>query len=373
MRYVHIHGILNQSEFSAKQRGNIMKSKRLMAMLMAAAAAAALSGCGTLISPDEAEESVQVFAMDTVMICSTYGENSSDAAFASEDEIYRLEALLSRTREDSAVSRINSGDAGAADEEVRALIEKAMEYSQATGGAFDITLAPVSSAWGFTEDAYRVPSQAELDELLTHVGMEHVHLTADGVELDAGTQIDLGAIAKGYASDVVADLYEKWDIPRGLARLGGNIYAKGTRPDGGLWRVGVQDPANPEDSNALVGVLELSDAFAVTSGGYQRYFEDNGKTYHHIIDPATGYPAESGLTSVTVVSDRASGGGTMCDAFSTALFVMGEEKALDFWRTGGYDFDLVLVTQDGRVLVTEGIADAFTLDEGSGYTCETVS
>ena len=350
-----------------------MKSKRLMAMLMAAAAAAALSGCGTLISPDEAEESVQVFAMDTVMICSTYGENSSDAAFASEDEIYRLEALLSRTREDSAVSRINSGDAGAADEEVRALIEKAMEYSQATGGAFDITLAPVSSAWGFTEDAYRVPSQAELDELLAHVGMEHVHLTADGVELDAGTQIDLGAIAKGYASDVVADLYEKWDIPRGLARLGGNIYAKGTRPDGGLWRVGVQDPANPEDSNALVGVLELSDAFAVTSGGYQRYFEDNGKTYHHIIDPATGYPAESGLTSVTVVSDRASGGGTMCDAFSTALFVMGEEKALDFWRTGGYDFDLVLVTQDGRVLVTEGIADAFTLDEGSGYTCETVS
>ena len=373
MRYNHNHDILIKSEFSAKQRGNIMKSKRLTAMLAAAAAALTVSGCGTLISADEAEESVQVFAMDTVMICSTYGENSSDAAFAAEDEIYRLEALLSRTREDSAVSRINSGEAGAADEEVRSLIQKAMEYSEATGGAFDITLAPVSSAWGFTEDTYRVPSQEELEALMAHVGMDHVHLTENGVELDPGTQIDLGAIAKGYASDMVAELYEQWEIPRGLARLGGNIYAKGTRPDGGLWRVGVQDPANPEDSNALVGILELSDAFAVTSGGYQRYFEEDGETYHHIIDPATGRPAESGLTSVTVVADRASGGGTMCDAFSTALFVMGEEKALDFWRTSGYDFDLVLVTEDGRVLVTEGIADVFTLDEGSGYTCETVS
>lgn len=340
-----------------------MKSKRLMAMLMAAAAAAALSGCGTLISPDEAEESVQVFAMDTVMICSTYGENSSDAAFASEDEIYRLEALLSRTREDSAVSRINSGDAAAADEEVRALIEKAMEYSQATGGAFDITLAPVSSAWGFTEDAYRVPSQAELDELLTHVGMEHVHLTADGVELDAGTQIDLGAIAKGYASDVVADLYEKWDIPRGLARLGGNIYAKGTRPDGGLWRVGVQDPANPEDSNALVGVLELSDAFAVTSGGYQRYFTGpDGTVYQHILAPKTGWPVQGDLLSVTIVADN----GTMADAYSTALYVMGREAAQDFWRQNG-GFDMVLITKDGQVLYTPGLADKLTETEGSGY------
>ena len=131
-------------------------------------------------------------------------------------------------------------------------------------------------------------------------------------------------------------------------------------------------------------MLELTDAFAVTSGGYQRYFEQDGKTYHHIIDPATGYPADSGLTSVTVVAALGEGDGsgfpgTMCDAYSTALFIMGEEQALAFWRDEtrwgeqGCPFGLVLVTEDGRVLVTEGLADRFTLDEDSGYTYEAVS
>ena len=117
----------------------------------------------------------------------------------------------------------------------------------------------------------------------------------------------------------------------------------------------------------------MADGFAVTSGGYQRYFEENGQVYHHIIDPATGRPAESGLTSVTVVADGTVGNGTMCDALSTALFVMGEERALDFWRSGVYDFDLILVTEDGRLLVTDGIADRFQPDETAGYAYEVIS
>ena len=155
--------------------------------------------------------------------------------------------------------------------------------------------------------------------------------------------------------------------------MGGNIRALGTRPDGDPWRVGVQDPAKPDDGNALVGILHLADAYAMTSGSYQRFFEENGTIYHHILDPDTGYPADSGLTSVTVVADGEEGNGTMCDALSTALFVMGEDKALDFWRSGVYDFDLVLVTADGRVVVTEGLAGRFTESEGSGYTYETAS
>lgn len=132
-----------------------------------------------------------------------------------------------------------------------------------------------------------------------------------------------------------------------------------------------------DEQNAFAGVLELTDSFAVTSGGYQRYFEQDGKTYHHIIDPSTGYPADSGLTSVTVVAGLGAEGGfpgTMCDAYSTALFIMGKEKALDFWRDRSADaFELVLVTEDGRVVVTEGLADRFTLDEDSGYTLEVAS
>lgn len=168
-------------------------------------------------------------------------------------------------------------------------------------------------------------------------------------------------------------------MPRANINLGGNVLAYGDRPDGTPWRVGIQDPARADEQNAFAGVLELTDSFAVTSGGYQRYFEQDGKTYHHIIDPATGFPADSGLTSVTVVADcdvseADAYSGAMCDALSTALFVMGEERALDFWRTWEWTpFELVLVTEDGRVVVTEGLADRFTLDETGGYTLEVVS
>lgn len=358
--------------------------RRLTALVMAAAMLAGLTACGMEpADPDKAQESIQVIAMDTVMIFSIYGEKSTHAAYAAEDEVRRLEALLSRTDPDSQVSVLNGagGQPEAVDSEVFRLLNAAALYSDVTGGAFDITVAPVVSAWGFTEDEYRVPGQAELEELLTHVGMEHVHAESTGsVWLDDGTRIDLGGIAKGYAADRIAEILRENGIPRATISLGGNVLAWGDRPDGDPWVVGIQDPRRTDQANGFVGALRLEDGFAVTSGGYQRYFEQDGKTYHHIIDPADGYPADSGLTSVTVVADcdreaadGLPGAGTMCDALSTALFVMGEEKALDFWRNSGYDFDLVLVTADGRVVVTDGIAGSFEPDEEAGYSYETVS
>lgn len=352
--------------------------KRLCALLLAALLAAGITGCGTM-DPDEAAESIQVIAMDTAMIFTAYGANSTKATYAAEAEAYRLEAMLSRTEEESPVAQLNSQGAAAVDAELWDLIETALDYTAATDGAFDITVAPVLLAWGFTTDEYRVPSQAELDALLPLVGPEHVHSlgeNGDGtvtVELDPGTQIDLGAIGKGYASDRVAAIFREYEIPRGLLRLGGSVLAIGDRPDGAAWRVGIQDPKDPDSADAFAAVLNLTDAYAVTSGSYQRYFEQDGKTYHHIIDPATGYPAESGLTSVTIVTDGADGNGTLCDALSTALFVMGEEKALDFWRSGVYDFQMVLVTEDDRVVFTDGLTDVLTEIEDNGYTYETVS
>ena len=186
-----------------------------------------------------------------------------------------------------------------------------------------------------------------------------------------GKTCRMGAIAKGYASDAVAAIYQEHGITHGIVDLGGNTWVCGGNLEGEPWQIGIQDPAR--SAGALAGILEASDAFAVTSGGYQRYFEENGKTYHHIIDPATGHPAESGLTSVTVVADGAAGNGTMCDALSTALFVMGEDRALELWRSGVYDFDLILVTEDGRLLATAGIADRFRPDDSAGYAYEIVS
>lgn len=349
--------------------------KRITALLLAALAGCGLTGCGGRMDPDEAQESIQVIAMDTAMVLTAYGEKSTRAVYDAEEEVRRLDALLSRTSGDSEISMLNDagGEMVTVGEEVCGLIQTAGEFTEATGGTFDITIAPVVSAWGFTTDSYQVPDRETLRMLLEHVGMEHVHLSGGSARLDPGTMIDLGGIAKGYTADRVAEIFQEHGVPRGKVELGGNILVIGDKPDGTAWRVGVQDPKRPDEADGLVCVLDLTDAFAVTSGSYQRYFEQDGKRYHHIIDPATGCPADSGLTSVTVVADSTLGNGTMCDALSTALFVMGEDKALDFWRSGVYDFQLVLVTEDGRVVVTEGLKDDFAELEESGYTYEYVS
>jgi len=346
-----------------------------------------LTACAAPGPAEETPVSRQIVAMDTAMTFTVYGEGAAETVQAAVERVQDLETRLSRTEDGSEVSRLNgsAGAPAAVSEETYRLIGAAMELGEEAGGAFDITVAPVVSAWGFTESAFRVPEQAELDELLTHVGPQHIRQNdqrqADGtylVELDAGTQLDLGGIAKGYASDCLAALFAERSVERGWVSLGGNVLAWGTRPDGAPWRIGIQDPKHPDRQQDL-GLVGLEDAFAVTSGSYQRYFEEDGAVYHHIIDPATGYPADSGLVSVTVVAgverggETALGSGTMCDAFSTALFIMGEERALDFWRSSGRTFDLILVTEDGRVLVTDGIADRFTPEEGSGYRYETVS
>lgn len=340
-----------------------------------------LAGCGAPPDPDEAQESIQVIAMDTAMLITTYGERSVPAAYACEDTIRDLEAKLSRTDPDSEVSRLNNaGMLAESGAELRSILIQAGYYCQETGGAFDVTVAPVVAAWGFAGgDGYRVPSQEELDRLLELVDGSAVKGNGQTVSLGPGQSIDLGGVAKGYAADRILEVLREYEVPRANISLGGNVLAWGNRPDGTPWRVGVQDPARPDDQTAFAGVLNLTDSFAVTSGGYQRYFEENGKRYHHIIDPSTGYPAESGLTSVTVAAPadpQALYNGTMCDAFSTALFIMGEEKALDFWRfwkSTENPFELVLITEDNRVLVTEGLADRFTLDESSGYRYEIVS
>ena len=348
--------------------------KRCFTLILAAALC--LTGCGKQAK----EASAQIFAMDTVMEVAAYGEHAEQAVKYTEKRIEELENRLSRTKAHSLVSGLNrDGSIRHLTYDYWNLIARAKEYRDATNGAFDITIAPVMDAWGFTGDSFRVPEQSELDTLLKKVNSDAIQMLgspSDSVTLGEGQAIDLGGIAKGYTSDWVEQTFRANGIESGKISLGGNVFVLGTKPDGSDWRVGIK---NPRNESGLAAILSLRDAYAITSGGYERYFEENGKTYHHIIDPATGYPADSGLLSVTVVAAdngpdwAGAGNGAMCDAFSTALFVMGEEQALDFWRNGGYDFDLVLVTEDGRVVITAGLADRFEEVKDSGYTYETVS
>lgn len=186
------------------------------------------------------------------------------------------------------------------------------------------------------------------------------------ISLDEGCSVDLGGIAKGYASDCAAVLFHRSALTGGCANLGGNVYVYGTNAQNKPWSVAIQDPA---DSEGYVCTLSLSDAFVVTSGGYQRYFTaPDGTVYQHILDPKTGYPVQSDLTSVSVVTRGGFGGqGTRADAYSTALYVMGEQAAVDFWRAQDMSFDMVLITRDGRVVYTPGLADCFNEKDGTAY------
>ena len=336
--------------------------KRFACLILAALMALSLAACGT-----QKRETLELFAMDTYMTFVAIGDGADDVLTDLSRTVNTLESSLSRTVDTSEVSRLNRDGSAVWDEDGAQLLSWALQHSQETDGAFDITIAPLVELWGITSDSPRVPSQEEIDALLPLVGSTHIHQNGADVTLDEGCAIDLGGIAKGYASDCVAALFQAADITGGCANLGGNVYVCGANPQGKAWTVAIQDPLKSDD---YACTLSLSDAFVVTSGGYQRNFTaPDGTVYQHIIDPKTGYPAVSDLTSVSVVtrSTRDSGQGTRADAYSTALYVMGEQGAVDFWRAQGMSFDMVLITADGRVLYTPGLADCFNEREESGY------
>ena len=216
-------------------------------------------------------------------------------------------------------------------------------------------------AWGFTTGDYQVPSADELSALAAQIDYTQVELTENQVRLPEGMELDFGAVAKGYTGEVLAQELRELGVESAILTLGGNVQTIGSRPGGDPWRIGVQDP----EGDGYLMVLSLVDQAAVTSGGYQRFFDADGERYWHIMDPASAAPARSGLTSVTIVGDS----GTQCDGLSTALFVLGWEDAAGFWREH-QGFDAVLVDEDGRIAITAGLEDRYVL--GPGYEDRTV-
>ena len=317
----------------------------------------AFSGCGrTNLGAQEAENSF--FAMNTYMTFTAYGEGAEDALADARVRVEEVEALWSVTDEGSEIYRANhsGGEPVNVSEETAELVSFAFEMAEKTDGALEPTIYPVLRAWGFTTDTKQVPSQEEINALLGDVGHEKITLDGTLLTVPEGMELDLGAVGKGYAGDLAAEAVRARGIECAILSLGGNIQAVGSRPDGTDWRVGLRSPWE----DGTLGVLRVSDQAVVTSGGYENYFEDeDGNVYWHILDPETGYPAKSGLLSVTIICPQ----GRLGDALSTALFVMGPQKAEEYWRENG-DFEMILVTEEGEILITEGVADRFTLSEG---------
>lgn len=303
------------------------------------------------------EASVTFMAMNTYMTLTAYGVNSGEILEEAQKKVEALDARWSVTDEGSDIYAVNHGgrEAIAVSDETRELLEFTLTMSQKTDGALDPTIYPVLTAWGFTTDENRIPSDEELTQLLQKVDYKKISVSGNEVQIPDGMQLDFGAVGKGFTGDMLAELLKENGIRSALLDLGGNVQTIGSKPDGSDWNLGIRDPFG----NGTVGVLSVSDLAVVTSGSYERYFVgEDGKTYGHIIDPATGYPADNGLASVTIIA----GEGKLCDALSTALFIMGLEDATAYWQQNP-DFDMILITDSGDLYLTEGIQGKFTLDQ----------
>ena len=297
------------------------------------------------------------FAMNTYNTVTVYGNIPTDILDETEQMLKDLESMWSVTDAQSEIFAVNhaGGNPVEVSGETAELLGYALEMCRKTDGALDISLYPVLTAWGFTTGEYHIPSNQELAVKMQLTGYEEISLSGSAITLPPGFEIDLGAVAKGYACDLLTEFLTENGVSSAILSLGGNIQAIGSKPDGSAWNISVQ---HPEAGDSL-GILSLTDTSIVTSGAYERYFTgEDGKRYGHILDPKTGKPAESGLASATIIGADS----RMCDALSTAIFVMGLDKATDFWQENG-GFDMLLVTDDGEIYLTEELEGSFTLAE----------
>lgn len=274
----------------------------------------------------------------------------------------KYEKIFSRTRTDSEIYLLNEGKLPQEDgyyilsEECAELIGKGLYYSELSGGAFDITIEPLSSLWDFTSGEKQIPDPQTLVEAQKHVGYEKVELKGNKIRFqEDGMGLELGAIAKGYIADKIKEFLISEGIESAVIDLGGNVLCIGTRPDGEAFRVGIQKPF--ADRNETVATAGIRDRSVVSSGIYERYFEKDGKLYHHILNPKSGYPYENGLTAVTILSDESVDG----DGLSTVCFALGLEKGLELINSLP-DTQAVFITEDGELHYSEHFEEEVPLN-----------
>ncbi len=329
---------------------------RAAALLLCLAMMLPLAACG-----ENRKSTRELFAMDTVMTLTAYGNNGEKALDAAASVILAMDVMLDPELSTSTVYAINHarGQSTVVSAQVAKMLTCARTVYDQSGGALDLSLYPLIKRWGFVDQKYYKPTESEIAEDLSRLCFDKISLTsfpASGsysLTIPEYGELSFGAVAKGCASENAIDAMRQAGVKSAIISLGGNVQTLGVKPDGSLWKVAIQDPENPD---GYVGVVTVGETAVVTSGPYQRNFSIKNTVYHHILNPATGHPSGSALRSVTIICED----GTMADCLSTAMFVLGEAKALNYWRQYG-GFEMILITTDDRIVCTKGLLEDFTL------------
>lgn len=330
--------------------------KRILAILMILTTILSLSACS------ETTSEANFFAMDTAMSLKVWG--GSNVCADLEARAHELDEKLSSATE-SEIYQLNEEGTATLSDDTLALLTRSLTLSKELKTYFDPTIYPAVLEWGFIDGNYHVPDDEWLRSLTSLIDSSRVQLDGNTVTLPAGFKLDLGASAKGYLADECKKILDDHNAASAVLNLGGTILLYGKKPDGTPFKVGVADPDNPA---SYFGYLSCSEGVVATSGGYERYFEKDGKRYIHILDPATAKPVDNGTLSVTIYTDD----GTLADVLSTALFVMGIDKATEYYRSHP-DFDFILLDDHNNLYITEGIFDDFSLSDGYPYSIRKIT
>ncbi|GAA0114618.1 FAD:protein FMN transferase [Clostridium senegalense] len=294
-------------------------------------------------------------------VCTVQIFDSKDSSILDEcfNKLTDLENLVSINKENTELDKVNNMSGKSAvsvSNDTYNIIKSGISYSSLSNGNFDITIGPIVKLWGIGTDSARLPSDTEINEKKSFINYKNVILDDSNKTVflkNPNMIIDLGGIAKGYAADALTDILKKHNVNSAMINLGGNLYILGNKEDGNKWRIGIQDP---NDSNSTVGNLLVNDKSIVTSGVYERFFEENGKKYHHILNPKTGYPYENDLLGVTIISDKSVDG----DALSTTTFALGCDEGLKFINSLE-NIDAIFITKDNEIYLSDGLKDNFNV------------
>lgn len=326
-----------------------MKMKRLLFVFLIISLGAVSGGCGR---NRNATFSAGKISLDTYVSVTLYGCGSDELAHKAVDICDYYSGIFSRTDRTSLLYKLNetgSMDITGEEEKILAdVIKQSSEICDETDGALDIAIEPLTVLWNF-KDSDIVPEASDIERACRETDYTGINVTDTRVELN-GARLDLGAVAKGYIADRICDFLRENGVDSAVVSLGGNVACVGKKPDGNNFTIGIQKPFGGQ--NEVAAVLALDDKSAVTSGVYERYFYSGDKLYHHILDPDTGMPSDSGLLSVTIISDNS----FLCDGLSTGCFVMGKERAVKLLdgMDGVYG---IFIDKDYNITYSEGAED----------------